>query len=259
MAPVAEVACGSASSNLLISHASQREYLMTDKPRRARRLPNPVRIIRGHPRLATGIVVGIAVMAALHGVETTRRFLIGWDAGVVLYLVLVFTLMARSGIEHIRGHAARTDEGRVALLVLTVVAAAASLGAIIAELGISRGGSPSAMQLALAVITIVLSWIFTHTIFALHYAHDYYGEHGGKVSGLAFPGEDKPDYWDFVYFSFVIGMTSQVSDVAVTSRLIRRTVNAHGIVSFFFNAALLALTVNIAAGAISEKVGPPGG
>ena len=106
------------------------------------------------------------------------------------------------------------------------------------------------MPRALAAITIVLSWAFTHTIFALNYAHDFYGEHGGKKSGLNFPGKESPDYWDFVYFSFVIGMTSQVSDVGVTSKLIRRTVNAHGIVSFFFNAALLALTVNIAASAI---------
>ena len=102
----------------------------------------------------------------------------------------------------------------------------------------------------MATTTIVLSWVFIHTIFALHYAHDYYGEHGNKQSGLNFPGDDTPDYWDFVYFSLVIGMTAQVSDVAVASKLIRRTVTAHGIVSFFFNVALLALMVNVAASAI---------
>jgi uncharacterized membrane protein len=96
----------------------------------------------------------------------------------------------------------------------------------------------------------VLSWVFIHTIFALHYAHDYYGEYGAKQSGLNFPGDEPPDYWDFVYFSFVIGMTSQVSDVAVAGRPIRRTVIAHGVVSFFFNVALLALMVNLAASAI---------
>jgi uncharacterized membrane protein len=153
-------------------------------------------------------------------------------------------------VEHIRAHAAREDEGRFAILLLTVFAALASLGAILAELGTSQGAQRTPGQLALAAITIVLSWAFTHTIFALNYAHDFYGEHGGKKSGLNFPGKEAPDYWDFVYFSFVIGMTSQVSDVGVTSKLIRRTVNAHGIVSFFFNAALLALTVNIAASAI---------
>ena len=212
----------------------------------------PIRIVRAHPRLSIAAVIGLIVIAALHGAEPARRMLVGWDVGIALYLVLVYSMMARCDIEHIRRQAALTDEGRVALLVLTVVAAMASLGAIIAELGISPGGTRSALQLALAVITIVLSWIFTHTIFALHYAHDYYGERGDRRSGLAFPGEEDPDYWDFVYFSFVIGMTSQVSDVTITSKPIRRTVNAHGIVAFFFNATLLALTVNIAASAIVE-------
>lgn len=97
----------------------------------------------------------------------------------------------------------------------------------------------------------MLSWAFIHTMFALHYAHEFYGENAGRGGGMAFPGGDeRPDYWDFIYFSFVIGMTSQVSDVGVTSKQIRRTVAAHGVVSFVFNAALLALTVNIAASAI---------
>ncbi len=218
---------------------------------RARRLPYIIRILRAHPRLAGSIVLGLAVMAALPASwRFTTRLLIGWDSDVALYLVLVYALMARSSVEHIRLHAARADEGRLAILILTVFAALASLGAILVELSTSEGAARTAAQLALATTTIVLSWVFTHTIFALNYAHDFYGEHGGRKSGLNFPNEKAPDYWDFVYFAFVIGMTSQVSDVAVTSRLIRRTVNAHGIVAFFFNAALLALTVNIAASAI---------
>jgi uncharacterized membrane protein len=88
-----------------------------------------------------------------------------------------------------------------------------------------------------------------HTIFALHYAHEFYGE-DAEQGGLTFPGGEEPDYWDFVYFSFVIGMTSQVSDVAICSKSIRRTATAHGVLSFIFNAALLALTVNIAASAL---------
>jgi uncharacterized membrane protein len=89
-------------------------------------------------------------------------------------------------------------------------------------------------------------------MFALHYAHEFYGEDEGSAGGLAFPGGDStPDYWDFVYFAFVVGMTSQVSDVAITSREIRRTVTAHGIVSFVFNVALLALTINIASGMLT--------
>jgi uncharacterized membrane protein len=220
-------------------------------PRAARRLPYLLRIVHARPRLAISVALGIAV-AALSPASwwLSTRALVGWNIGIAFYLVLVYSLMARATPEHIRGHAAKEDEGRIGILLLTVSAALASLGAIVAELGTSEGAHRTATQLALATTTIVLSWAFIHTIFALHYAHDYYGEYGGKQSGLNFPGDDEPDYWDFVYFSFVVGMTAQVSDVAVAAKSIRRTVSAHGVVSFFFNAALLALMVNIAANAI---------
>jgi uncharacterized membrane protein len=223
----------------------------TETPRQARRLPYLLRLIRARPRTATSVAFGIVVMALLPSDRPmATRFLISWDAGVALYLVLVFGMMARAGIDHMRRNAALQDEGRFAILILTVIAAAASLGAILSELSTAQGATRTGMQLALATITIVLSWTFVHTIFALHYAHEYYGERGAKHSGLNFPGEEKPDYWDFAYFSFVIGMTSQVSDVAIASKPIRRTATAHGIVSFFFNVTLVALMVNIAASAI---------
>jgi uncharacterized membrane protein len=219
--------------------------------RPSRRLPYFVRVIRARPRLflSAAIGVGVMILAPNHWWLSTR-LLVGWDVGVVLYLAAVYQLVASADQARIRRWAAIEDEGRVGILVLTVAAALASLGAIIALLGSAQGSHRDALQLSLATITILLSWGFIHTIFALHYAHEYYGEHGGKKSGLSFPNDDNPDYWDFVYFSFVIGMTSQVSDVAVASKPIRRTVAAHGIVSFLFNAALLALTVNIAASAI---------
>ena len=222
------------------------------RKRPARRPPYPLRLMHARPRLLISIAIGIAVTLALSLSEwrTSTRIILGWDAGVALYLLLTCILMARSTIADIREHAAQDDEGRVALLVLTVLAALASLGVIVAELGIGEGGKRTGTQLALATVTIFLSWTFIHTIFALNYAHDYYGEHGAKRSGLKFPDDADPDYWDFVYFSFVVGMTCQVSDVAVASQPIRRTVIAHGVVSFFFNTALLALTVNIAASAI---------
>jgi uncharacterized membrane protein len=227
--------------------------MANEKPRPTRRPPYLIRVILARPRLATSAMVGIAVIALLPSdMLLSRRLLIGWDAGIALYLMLVYTLMGRAQIEEIRAHASDQDEGRFAMLVLTVTAALASLGAILAELGVSPGAGRTPVQLALATTTIVLSWAFTHTMFALHYAHDYYGEHGAKQSGLNFPGDEEPDYWDFVYFSFVIGMTSQVSDVAITSKAIRQTATAHGIVSFIFNATLLALTVNIAASVITS-------
>jgi uncharacterized membrane protein len=101
-------------------------------------------------------------------------------------------------------------------------------------------------ELALGMGTILLSWLFMHTIFALHYAHEYYGEgRDASIGGLDFPGGQDPDHWDFLYFSFVIAMTSQVSDVQITSKVVRRLVNIHGVLSFFFNVAVLALMINM--------------
>jgi uncharacterized membrane protein len=102
-------------------------------------------------------------------------------------------------------------------------------------------------------LTILLSWSFIHIIFALHYAHEYYAEHRGEGGGLRFPGDAEPNYWDFLYLAFAIGTATQVSDVGVTSRTIRKTVTAHGMVAFVFNVTLIALTVSIAADAIPGR------
>jgi uncharacterized membrane protein len=225
---------------------------MESQPERHLRRLALVRIARGHPRLLLAIVVGLIVIAALPGEwRIATRLLIGWDVAVGLYLLAAYEMIWRSDLARMHRRAALYDEGAAVLLALTVGAALASLGAIIAELSASHAGSGrSPAQLALATATIAFSWAFIHTIFALHYAHECYGERPGASRGLKFPGGEEPDYWDFVYFSLVIGMTSQVSDVAVTSKRIRRTVTAHGAVSFLFNAALLALSVNIAASAM---------
>jgi uncharacterized membrane protein len=218
-----------------------------------RHAPSIVRIVRSRPRLFLSALLGLVVIGVLSAVtewKPATRLLIGWDVGVALYLILAFELMAHCDVHHIRRRAIQQDDGAVAILVLTAIAALASFGAIIAELSTVQGTTRTPAQLVIATATIVLSWVFTHMTFALHYAHEFYGEDAGKDAGMAFPGKGEPDYWDFFYFSIVIGMTSQVSDVAVTTKTIRRTVTAHGIVSFFFNAALLALTVNIAASAI---------
>lgn len=222
-----------------------------------------MRIVRTRPRLFLAVLLGLAIAAiAPSGWRPATRALVGWDIALAVYLVLAFRLMTGCDAHHIRRRAALQDEGRFTILVLVVGSALASLMAILAELS---GANRQPPQLALAGVTILLSWTFMHTIFALHYAHEYYGEKAAdkavdkpaekaapasKGGGLNFPNEDMPDYWDFVYFSFVIGMTSQVSDVAVTSRQLRRLVAAHGVVSFIFNVTLLALMVNIAAGAI---------
>jgi len=210
----------------------------------------PVRLARLHARLLISIAVGLFVTLGLSLTDWSMatKLLIGWDVGVVLYLLLVYQLMVTCGIDDIRRRAAEDDEGAVALLILTGISGLAIMGAIIAELGIAKiAGQPrSGYGVAIAMITIFVSWAFVHTIFALHYAHEYYGARGDRaIGGLTFPGRQPPDYWDFLYFSLVIAMTSQVSDVVITSKVIRRIVTIHGALAFFFNVAVFALTVNI--------------
>ena len=216
---------------------------------RFRKLPKPVRVVYARPRTFISIAIGMAAFFVLPGsLRLVTRLLISWDIFVTLYLVLTYVMMFRCGLAHVRRNAVLQDDGRFLILLVTALGAFASIAAIVFELGAAQRGGP---QLALATLTIVLSWATVHTTFGLHYAHDYY--RGAKPGGLQFPSGDQhdhADYWDFVYFSFVIGMTAQVSDVGITDKTLRRTAAVHGIISFFFNTALLALMVNIAASAI---------
>jgi len=207
----------------------------------------PIRLVRLHLRLLLSIAIGVAVFfaALLADWRTPTRVLAGWDVGVGVYLAFVYWMMGHAAVDEIRRRAAMQDEGAFILPLLTAAAAIASLVAVIGEIG-KTDAAESWGQLVLGMATIVLSWLFMHAIFALHYAHEYYGERrDDQVGGLKFPGNQSPDYWDFLYFSFVIAMTSQVSDVMVTSKVIRRVVNIHGVLSFFFNLSILALTVNM--------------
>jgi len=219
---------------------------------KAKRPAYLIRVGLAHKRLIISIAIGLAVSLAVPATLVTRM-LIGWDAGVLLYLAGAAIVMARcTTVTQIKSNAAAQDEGALAILVLTVVAGMASLIAIFAELAaIERDNPRYALYVAFAIGTVVLSWTFIHIIFALHYAHEFYGT-GEHKNGLRFPGEGQPDYWDFVYFSFVVGMTFQVSDVAVMHKLVRRLVVAHGVLSFFYTTAVLAMAVNIAASIIQK-------
>jgi uncharacterized membrane protein len=216
---------------------------------RFRKMSRPVRLIYGRPRTFFAIAIGILAYVLLPAsLRHVTRALLGWDICIAVYLLLVFTMVVRSGLTHIKRNAMLQDDGRFVILMVAALGAFASVAAIVSELGASNHSAPA---LTLATVTIALSWAAVHTIFALHYAHEFY--RGAKPGGLQFPSGDtheNADYWDFVYFSFVIGMTAQVSDVGITDKTIRRTATAHGIVSFIYNTALVALMVNIAASAI---------
>jgi len=216
---------------------------------RFRKLSKPLRVVYARPRTFASIVIGIVAFVLLPpSLRLVTRALLGWDICIAAYLLLVYTMVVRSGLAHIKRNAIRQDDGRFLILMVTAVGAFASIAAIVFELGAAQHSAPA---LTLATVTIALSWAAVHTTFALHYAHEFY--RGAKPGGLQFPSGDtreNADYWDFVYFSFVIGMTAQVSDVGITDKTIRRTATAHGIVSFIYNTALVALMVNIAASAI---------
>lgn len=179
------------------------------------------------------------------------RLLAAWNSAAGLYMILAMTMMAQSSIEKIRWRAAQQDEGRIAILALTTMAALASIAAMVAELAAAKTlHQYSGQHIALAGLTIILSWSFMQTMFALHYAHEFYSENagGGQAEGLEFPGHEPPDYWDFMYYSFVIGTAVATADVNILSRTMRRTTGVHCVVAFFFNTTILALTVNIGAG-----------
>lgn len=225
------------------------------RTRSAKRHPLLVRVwhpIRVRPRLVLSVLAGVAMFLALPAsIAAPTRALVTWVTGGGLYLLLAFIIISRASIEHMRWRARIQDDGAAAILFLTVAAAVASLAAIVMELAGLKSVAPvrQAMHLTLAGATFLVSWLMVHTTFALHYAHAYYVAQGREhAAPLAFPNQEMPCYMDFLYFSMVVGMTSQTADVAVASTRMRRLVMVHGMIAFVFNTTLLALTINVAAG-----------
>ena len=213
-----------------------------------------IRQIKARPRLVAAAVVGTLVAAFLpHDLaqHEITRLIVGWNAGAVLYILMALHMIFWSDHDKIRMRACMQDEGQFVVLCLVVTAAVVSLAAIVAELAVVKDmhGTLRYAHIGLAALTIVSSWAFTHIMFALHYAHDYYvalaRSHEG---GLAFPGGEQPDYGDFLYFACIIGTSGQTADVSFVSRHMRRVGTVHCILAFFFNTTVLALTINIASG-----------
>ncbi|MGM8062476.1 DUF1345 domain-containing protein [Vogesella indigofera] len=217
----------------------------------------PLRLLRAHPRLLVAILFGV-VLARLapwfSPVPPLTAFLVGWNGGACLYLLLAAHMMRQSDDDKIHRHAQVQDEGRHVLLLLVVLSALVCLLAIVVELSLARqaGGVQRLGHIALSGLTIVTSWLFTQTMFALHYAHSYFlARHRRHPPGLDFPGQETPNYSDFFYFSVVIGTSAQTADVALSSRAMRRIGTLHCLLSFAFNTTVLALMINIAAGLMS--------
>jgi uncharacterized membrane protein len=216
-----------------------------------------LRPFHARPRTMIGVAVALMLAALLPGAwPRTTRTILSLDAGGLVFLVLTWVMMARSTERHMRLRAALQDEGALVVLVLTAGAALLSLVTVALELHDLKDLPPGGRlgHVGLAAGTILCSWFVTHTMFALHYAHGFYRDpdpqdaQQAPIGGLDIPGCPRPDYWDFLYFSFTIGMTFQTSDIQITRRSLRRQTLAHGVLSFFFNTVILALSVNIAAG-----------
>ena len=202
----------------------------------------------------TGAAVGVLAYLAAHrafGEPTAVTALIAWNAGALFYLLLAWHGMATTGVQGIRERALAQDEGRIAILVFVVLAALAVLLAVGTQLAQVKDlhGRARIAHVSLAALTVFTSWLFTQVLFALHYAHDFYmARIRGAQDPLAFPGTPDPGYPDFFHFACVIGTASQTADISFNGPALRPVGTLHCIVAFFFNAALLALTINIAAG-----------
>lgn len=207
--------------------------------------------LRARPRLLSALLTGIAIAAMVPGGQGwVTRALLGWNLAIWLYLALVGTMMARADHLRLRRIALAQAEGAATVLSVGVLAALVSLVGIVVQLSAAKlPGAPHAWpHLALALSTVVGSWLLMPTLFALSYASQYYATPTNR--GLRFPDADAgfaPHYIDFMYFSITIAVASQTADVCVVSPRARRLVMLHSLVSFVFNTAILALTINVAA------------
>ena len=206
------------------------------------------RAVTARPRLFAGVAAGLIAYPFLpNGSGQITKTITAWDIGVITYLVLALTLFITEDADRVEAAAEAQSEGQWTIFWLTLGASIASLAAILNEFSVMRSLAPEAksFHVLLVVITLFMSWLLTHVTFTFRYAHEYYGPSQG---GLSFPNQDRPDFLDFFYYSIVLGMTFQVSDVQITARRFRHLATVHGLLSFLFNTVILALTVNLSSG-----------
>lgn len=210
---------------------------------------HPLARLRAWHRILLGAMTGIAAAASYSGGSWEVRALVGWLVGTLVYLGVVVWGVGRLDAAQTRRRASSFDPGTGALYGLLVATAFVSLIGVLLVIDAARTLTGAARwgHIALALATLVATWLLIQTVFALRYARRYYS---GDAGGLAFPGGAAPTYLDFAYFSAVIGMTSQVSDVVITAPAMRRLALVHGVVAFGFNLLVLALTLNLVASAL---------
>ncbi len=219
-----------------------------------RTAPWAVRVAQGHLRTGAAILVGVLAYLLLHGsLVPGAQAVLAWDIGSLAFLGMAARLFLDGDDSRMMRNAAAQAEGEWVIFFVTLAGVVFSFVALTVVFAGVKDLPPAQKHLHIALVaaTLLLSWLVTHVVFAMRYAHEYYATDSvpgpGVDGGLEFPGEQPPDYWDFCYFSLVLGMTFQVSDVQITSRKLRRLALVHGLIGFLFNTVIVALTVNIAA------------
>ncbi len=197
--------------------------------------------------------VAVFFIFPFKNIDALTHLMICWDIFSLGLLIMEWSIFFKTPQAQIRLQAKAEDESRIVIFIIVLVSTFVSLLAVILMLVTkSESSAIKALHLFVALAAMIFSWILVHTIFTVRYAHIYYdddeAQSGTHAGGLNFPGEKKPDFLDFAYFAFVLGMAFQVSDVEVTSKRLRRLVLLHGLLSFGFNTAIVALTINIIAG-----------
>lgn len=192
---------------------------------------------------------GFMLLVKGFGMRLSDSALLAFDGAAILFLLSLFPLFQQSSAIEMRRHAEENDANRILVLALTFLVSAIIMVTVGVEL--VQTDKPTARTLVTVIATLLLSWLFANTMYALHYAHLFYGDRkDGKVRrGLEFPDTDTPDYWDFIYFSYTLGMTFQTSDVSIAERHMRRVVTWHSLAAFIFNMGIIAFTINIIGGA----------
>ena len=214
----------------------------------------PARVVIGHRYTASAAVIGLlAFLLSPTSLGPAPRIVFAWDLAALALLSMFVLLLLREGDnETMARNAAAQEEGEWTVFAITIAGVFVSFAALTRVMGLAKDmvGMERKFYVGTVALTLFLSWLVTHVVFALRYAHEYYERHpdSSRVDGgLAFPGDLPPDYWDFLYFAMVLGMTFQVSDVQIDSRKMRRLATVHGLIGFLFNTVIVALTVNIAA------------
>jgi uncharacterized membrane protein len=220
------------------------------------RLRALVRSLGRRRSLARGVLAGVLVfvLAAwlIRGVGAAPRGVVAWDVGVLVFFWSLRQRLKGQTEQGLRDWSEQLQASRRMVLGFTLLAAVAALLTVFVQMKIAKGehGAVQALRLALVIGTVALSWFFVQTMFALDYTHEYFArdEKGKDRGGLAFPGGETPDFWDFLHFSVIIGATAQTADISIVSKPMRQLVTIHSLVAFSFNAVILALTINLTAG-----------